>query len=341
MCGVGHGLDHQDVAQPVEDVSGETTRLVPGLNHAVDDVEESARIAFGDSVHHLGKHAGIGDPHQLHGVFVGDACRSRACHELAKQRQRIAHTALGGTGHEGQGGGVRSDFLLLTDPRQVVAQHSHGQQPEGVVVCAGADRAEDLLRLSGGEDETQMCGRLLNELEQRVPRILGQLVSLVDDVHRVAAIDGGELGVLAQFPGVLHTSVSCRVDLHHVDGPGTVRRQVAARLTLTAGVGGGTLHAVEAAREDPRTRGLPATAWSREQIGVMHTVVLQRANQWAGDVFLPHDVLKPAGAVLAIQGQRHRPSVTVGSRRCRGAYPQANGGRIRAVGQTDATPTGP
>src|SRR3712207_8476404 len=50
-------------------------------------------------------------------------------------------------------------------------------QPERVVVGAGLDRAEDLLRLGGREDELHVLRGLLDQLEQRSEEHTSELQS--------------------------------------------------------------------------------------------------------------------------------------------------------------------
>ena len=46
----------------------------------------------------------------------------------------------------------------------------------------------DLLRLGGGEDEHHPWRRLLEDLQQRIPRLAREHVRLVDDVDLVAIV---------------------------------------------------------------------------------------------------------------------------------------------------------
>ena len=60
--------------------------------------------------------------------------------------------------------------------------------------------------------------RLLQNLEQRVPRLAGEHVGFVHDVDLVVALlRGGVHRALAQLARVVHTAVARGVDLHHVE----------------------------------------------------------------------------------------------------------------------------
>ena len=51
------------------------------------------------------------------------------------------------------------------------------------MMCARANRADDLVGLSGGENELQVRRWLFNQFEKCICRGIGELVCLIDDVH--------------------------------------------------------------------------------------------------------------------------------------------------------------
>ena len=67
------------------------------------------------------------------------------------------------------------------------------------------------------EDEEQVGWRLLDQLQQRVPGLRGQLVRLVDDVDLVAALDGLEHDALADLADVVDSALRRGVHLDHVE----------------------------------------------------------------------------------------------------------------------------
>ena len=82
----------------------------------------------------------------------------------------------------------------------------------------GAAVDGDLLRLGGGEHEHHPRRRLLEDLEQRIPRLAREHVRLVHDVDLVVALlRRGVHGALAQFARVIHAAMARRVDLDHVE----------------------------------------------------------------------------------------------------------------------------
>ena len=58
------------------------------------------------------------------------------------------------------------------------------------MVGARSDRRQHFLRLGRGEDEDQVLGRLLDDLEQRVEALVGHHVRLIDDETRYLDCDG-------------------------------------------------------------------------------------------------------------------------------------------------------
>ena len=103
-----------------------------------------------------------------------------------------------------------------------------------------------------------MRGRLLNGLEEGVPRALGKHVDFVDDVDLVFGPDGEMLDVLAEFARLLDLGMRGGVDLNDVDvglvGDGAAGFALAARFAVLR------VFAVQRLCEDTRGARLSATA---------------------------------------------------------------------------------
>ncbi len=98
--------------------------------------------------------------------------------------------------------------------------------------------ADDLLGLGGREDELDVLGRLLDELQQRVEALRRHHVRLVEDEDLEAVARGCEDGTLAQVAGVVDAVVDCRVDLDDVERPAAAAGQLdAAGAHAARGVG--------------------------------------------------------------------------------------------------------
>ena len=224
--------------------------------------------------------------------------------QLVEDGEGVPRRAGAGAHEQRQGGRLDPDVLALAELGEVRRQQPRRDQPERVVVRAGADGRDDLLGLGGREDEPEVLGRLLDELEQGVEALRGDHVGLVDDVDLVAALDRGEERLLAQVARVVDATVGRGVDLDHVDRAAAAAAQVHAALALAAGVGDRCLLAVECPRQDPRRRRLAAPARAGEQVGVVDPVVGQGGAQRLGDVLLPDDLVEGLGPVAAVERER-------------------------------------
>lgn len=193
----------------------------------------------------------------LHGVALGTG------HELVEQREGVANGSTAGTHDEGQHAGVDGDRLAVAERLHVVEHLGRRHESEGIVVRAGADRADDLLGLGRREDELHVLRRLFHDLEQGVEALRRHHVRLVEDEDLEPVAGGGEHGALAQVARVIHAVVARRVDLDDIERAAAVARELDAAGAHTARGVGGTLGAVEAAGEDAGARGLAAAARGR------------------------------------------------------------------------------
>lgn len=175
------------------------------------------------------------------------------------------------------------------------------------------DGPDDLLGLGGGEDELEVLGRLLDDLQQRVEPGRRDHVGLIDDVDLVPAARGPEERLLAQVTGIVHATVRGGVDLDDVDGPRPVPREVTAGLALPARRRCGPLLAVQTPRQDPRTGRLPAPARPAEQVRVIDPVVPQRLLQRVGYMLLPDDLGERLRAITAVQRERRHAYEVIGA----------------------------
>ena len=109
------------------------------------------------------------------------------------------------------------DTLGVHELREVVLELEWGDEAEGVVVRARADRADDLLRLGGRKNELHMFWRFLHQLEQGIEALIRDHVGLVDDEDLESITHRREAGLLAKLAGVVDTSVRGGVHLHYVE----------------------------------------------------------------------------------------------------------------------------
>ncbi len=302
--GVGDGRDDDEVAEPAEEVLGEAARVLPGLDDPVDHAEHGGPVAGRERVDGVVEERGRGVAEQARGEVVGDAVGAGAPEQLVEDRHRVTRGPGAGADDQRQRGRLDPDALALADLGEVGGEQPGRDQPEGVVVRTRADGRDDLLRLGGGEDEAEVRRGLLHQLEQGVEALRRDHVGLVDDVDLVGAADRCEERLLAEVAGVVDTTVGRRVDLDHVERPGTATGQVAAAVALPAGVGHRGLLAVERAGQDPGAGRLATAARTGEEVGVVDPVVRQRGPQRGRHVVLPDHVGERLGPVAAIEGER-------------------------------------
>src|SRR5690606_11700689 len=150
-----------------------------------------------------------------------------------------------------------------------------------------------------------MRRRFLDEFEQRVEPFPGHHVRLVDDVDLVPRVHRRKERALPQVTGVVDTTVGGGVDLDDVDTAAAVGGQRHARVALPARVRRGTFRTVQRPSQNPRAGGLPAAAWTAEQVGVVHPPVPQRLTQGFSDMLLAAYFSEGRGTVFAVQGDAH------------------------------------
>ena len=305
------------VAQPVQDVGDEPAGVVARRDHDVDDAEHVGRRPRRQGRDELVDQAGVGQAQGRDRIGIGQSLGTGASQELTQDGQAVADAARAGPGHDRQRRCLGRDPLRAADRAQVLGQGPGRDQPEAVVERPRPDRRDDLVRLGGREDEPEVRWGLLDQLEQGIGRLVGQLVGLVDDVDLEPAGGRGVDGLLAQVPGIVDAAVRGGIELDDVHGAGAVGRQLDAAAALPARLGAGAELAVQGSGQDARRRGLAAPARAGEQVGVVGPAGLQGARQRLGHVLLADHL-----------GQRARPVRPV-ERQCHVAHP--NGGRRQPV----------
>ena len=141
-----------------------------------------------------------------------------------------------------------------------------------------------------------MLRRLFQRLEQGVERLLRQHVHFVDQVDLDPPAAGHVLRVVDHFAHVVDAGIAGRVDLEQVDEPPRV--DVAARIALAAGLGGGSALAIQRLGEDAGDGGLAHPARAGEEEGVMHPPRIERVGERTHHVLLADQLGKPPGPPL-------------------------------------------
>ena len=112
--------------------------------------------------------------------LVGDVALAEA-RRLVKDRQRVAHTAVGLLGYHVQRLGLCLDAFALCHHLEVVYNAGHGHAVEVINLATADDGGQYLVLLGGGEDEDDVGWRFLERLEEGVEGSRREHVYLVDD----------------------------------------------------------------------------------------------------------------------------------------------------------------
>ena len=137
--------------------------------------------------------------------------------ELVERRHRVAERAARGAGDERERRVLRLDPLSVGDATKQRDQVGQPRPLEDERLAARAHRREHLLLLGRAEDEDEMGRRLLDELQERLPRGVGELVRLVEDVDLGAALDRLEDDPLADLADVVDPALRRGVHLDDVE----------------------------------------------------------------------------------------------------------------------------
>ncbi len=323
--GVGNRGKHDQVAQAVQQVGGKPAGIMTAFDYAVDGAEHCCPVPGGECLGDLVQQSVVGIAEQSGGAIVTQAGFVRSRNQLVQHRQRVADGSGACADHHRQHGRLVCHTLAAEYLLQQLPQDRRRNQAERIVVRAGPDGGDHLLRLRRGEDELQVRWRLLDQLEQGVEALPGHHVGLVDDVDLETARHRRVEGALAQVPRVVHPPVRGRVNLDHVDAAGPGRRQGDAGSADPAGVRSRAGFAVQRAGQDPGAGGLAAAARTAEQIGMMHPAAAQRLPQRFCDVILAFDLGESGRTIPAVERQR----------RGRGTWPRRVGGAGIRTGTGD------
>ena len=212
----------------------------------------------------------IGEPGGLAHV-VGRETPVGEGEHLVEDRLGVSHAAVGQSRDEGQGVVIGLGSLCGDDAAQLGDDGRIGQPAKVVALRAADDRGRHLVGIGRGQDEDDVVGGLLDQLQQRVEGVRAEHVNLVDDVDPAA-----ELGRRGQRPhhelaGVLDRAMAGGVDLDNVE-----RASVPDRDACGAGVTrvavGAEVGAVDRLGEDSGRRRLARPARADEQVGVRQPI---------------------------------------------------------------------
>ena len=87
---VGHRLQHDQVAEPLEQVGGEPARVVAGVDDALHRAEQRSGVTGGQRVDRIVDQGEVGGPQQGQRPLVGDVVAVGPGQQLVEHAQRVA-----------------------------------------------------------------------------------------------------------------------------------------------------------------------------------------------------------------------------------------------------------
>ncbi len=168
-------------------------------------------------------------------------------------------------------------------------------------LAAGQHGHRDLPQLGGGEHEFHVRRGFLQRLQQRVERVAGQHVDLVDHEHLGAGLHGAEAGRLDDLAHVVDAGARGGIHFHHVgvaigqDGDAVRAHAAGIRGWPSGAVRAG---AVQGAGDDAGGGGLAHAADAGEHEGVGDAAGGEGVAQGAHHRLLPDQVVEARGAVF-------------------------------------------
>ena len=298
---VGHVadvLDEKHMAEMLDEIRDQPAEILTLVGELLDREQRAGGVAVDDGVAEAEERRLLDRADELHHVLDGDLLAGRRA-QLVEHRDPVAEGSAGTAGDHRERGVGRVDLLAVADASQRGDQLAQPRALEHERLAARAHREQHLRDVGGAEDEDEVGRGLLDELQQRVPGRIGELVRLVDDVDLVRPLGGLQQRPLADLAHVVDPALRGRVHLDHVERHPVRDRARDARIgiELRARPAG----RVQRLREDARHRRLARSARPGEEVGLSHLPRPDRVPQRPHDRLLPDHILEGERPVGAIQ----------------------------------------
>ena len=282
----------------LEQVGDEAPEVLPLLGELLDLDERARGVAVDDRVAEAEEGVLLDGAEQLQDGLDVDRVAGRR-RQLVERRLRVAERASRAPRDQRERRIRRFDPLRVADAPQHPHELGEPRACEDERLAARPHCRQHLREVGRAEDEDEVGRWLLDQLQQRVPGGVRELVRLVEDVDLVAALRGLEDDALADLPDVVDAALRGGVHLDHVE-----RRAVRDRDAGVAHLVGRrrrALLAVQRFREDAGHRGLAGAARPGEEVRLPHLAELDGVAERPHDRLLPDHVVEVLRPVLAVQ----------------------------------------
>ena len=216
---------------------------------------------------------------------------------LVEDRESIAHTAISLLCDDGERLLFVLDALFLSDGLQMVDRITDGHPLEVIDLTTTEDGGQDLVFLRRGEDEDDMCGRLLKCLKEGIESRCREHVHLVDNKDLVSAKLWRDARLFHQCLDMFHTVVRGGIELEDVQ-----RALFIERLTAFAFVTGFSfccrILAIDGFGENTGTSCFSYATRSAEEVSMSQFSTLHGILQGGGECRLPYDGIEGYWTVL-------------------------------------------
>ena len=235
-----------------------------------------------------------------HGGHIFAAQRPLAVGDgLVGDGKRIPHAASGRLGDDVQRLGIEVQPFVRQHALQIAGDFLPGNVAQLKLQAAGQHGDRHLARVRGGEQKLDVRRRLLQGFQEGIEAGGGEHVNFVDEIYLVAPPGRQVLGVVQEFPGVVHPGAGGGVHLQQIDE--AVLLNLPADGAISAGLGRHPGLAVQAFGQNAGDAGLAHAASAGEHVGMMHPPGIQPVAQRAHHMLLPHQAGETLGAQLSGQ----------------------------------------
>ena len=290
----------------LEQVGDEPAEVLSLLGQLLDERQRAGGVAVDDEVEQPEQRLLLDRAEHLQHRLHGDRPLA-AGRELVERRLGVAVRAARRARDQRERLVGHVDLLGVRDPPELAHEIGQPRPREDEGLAARADGRQHLREVGRAEDEDEVGRGLLDQLQERVPGGVRELVRLVEDVDLVAPLRRLEHDAVADLADVVDPALRRGVHLDHVERVAARDRQ--ADVAGVVGRRRRPLDAVQRLGQDPRHRGLAGAARPGEEVGLAHLVGGDRVSQGADDRLLADDLLEVLRAVLPVE-RGHPTSIT-------------------------------